>query len=278
MPFNVADMLGACSWSLKPDSPTDLVDKLQQVGLRKVQLALRSHGDQNWSDAKKQMAEAGIEIVSGMFGCVGEDYSTLETIRKTGGVVPDDTWPRTWEVVQAVAPTAVELEVPLVSFHAGFLPDDPSDERYQRLLDRTGRIADLFGKHGIDIAFETGQETAPALKGFLENLNRPNVGVNFDPANMILYAKGDPVESLRTIAPHLSQCHIKDAKHTTEPGTWGAETPVGDGDVDWVGFLQVIRDIDFNGALVIEREGGDRRIEEVIKAKNVILENAERMG
>src|SRR5690606_21905574 len=113
---------------------------------------------------------------------------------------------------------------------------------------------------------ETGQETAAALDRFLAALDRPNVKVNFDPANMILYDKGDPIAALRTLLPHIAQVHVKDAARTTTPGTWGREVPVGDGEVDWPAFVSTLEDGGFDGHYVIEREAGDDRVADVTTA------------
>ena len=109
------------------------------------------------------------------------------------------------------------------------------------------------------VALETGQEQADTLLGVLDELDRPDVGVNFDPANMVLYGMGDPVAALRRLAPRVAQCHIKDAVATETSGTWGAEVPVGEGNVNWPAFFVVLRDAGLICDLMIEREaGGDR--------------------
>jgi sugar phosphate isomerase/epimerase len=118
---------------------------------------------------------------------------------------------------------------------------------------------------------ETGQETAPALAAFLTELNRPTVGVNFDPANMILYDKGNPVEGLRVLSSWLRQVHIKDAVRTQLPGTWGREVAVGSGEVDWPGFFAALNDFNFTGDLVIEREAGGRRPADIVTARELVL-------
>ena len=213
---------------------------------------------------------AGIEIVSGMFGTIGEDYTTLETIKDTGGVLPDQHWDANWEGIQKIADIAEGLGLKLVTFHAGFLPHEESDPGFDKLMGRIEQIAGLFSAKGIDLGFETGQETADTLKLFLEKLNRPSVGVNFDPANMILYAKGDPIDALNTLAPFLKQCHIKDAILTKEPGTWGEEVTVGTGEVDWTAFLTTLDNLGFNGDCCIEREAGDQRIADIRTAKEFV--------
>jgi sugar phosphate isomerase/epimerase len=146
--------------------------------------------------------------------------------------------------------------------HAGFV--DESDAAYARkFYDRIKSLADAAGENNIMLLLETGQETAEELRNFLEELNHPAIGVNFDPANMILYDKGVPTEAIRVLAPWVKHIHIKDAIRTKQPGTWGLEVPWGDGEVGTEAFLNVLKEIGFDGVLAIEREGGDDRFSDI---------------
>ncbi len=271
---DLTQRLAVCSWSLRPAAPAELFEAGERTGLARLQLALDPlrENPSVWGKVAELARERGFTIVSGMFGTVGEDYSTLETIRRTGGVVPDATWEQNWRNIQAVADLAAELRLGVVTFHAGFLPHDDSDPEFAKLLDRIARIAACFGSRGIHLGFETGQETAETLAAFLRQLNDARVGVNFDPANMILYDKGDPIAALRTLGPWLKQCHIKDARRTQVPGTWGDEVATGTGEVDWPAFLQQLQTRGFTGDLCIEREAGEQRIED-IRAARIHLES-----
>lgn len=269
---SVAERLAVCSWSLRPKDPADLIAQLRQIGIMKVQLALDPlRADPAWANAKQQLAAGGVTVVAGMMGCEGEDYSSLDSIRRTGGVVPDATWPVTWQNIQKMAAIAKDLGADYVTFHAGFLPEEPTDPTYAKLQGRLSQVADLFAGLGITIGFESGQEDGPTLKRFLDRLNKPNVAVNFDPANIILYDKGDPIDALRALAPRVRQCHIKDAVRTTVPGQWGQEVVVGTGQVRWAEFFKVLGDAGFDGYFSCEREAGENRIADVITAKNVVL-------
>ncbi|MDP6634711.1 MAG: sugar phosphate isomerase/epimerase family protein [Phycisphaerae bacterium] len=269
--ISAADRLGVCSWSLQPSTPAELIEKVSAIGIKKIQLALDPLAtDPEWASAPAMLAEAGVEIASGMFGCIGEDYSSLDAIRVTGGIVPDETWEGNWKNITAVADITAELGVSLVSFHAGFLPESSGDPSYAKLTERIRQIAQLFAGKGIDLALETGQEDADTLKAFLDDLSEPNVGVNFDPANMILYAKGDPVAAVKTLMGYLKQVHVKDALPTDTPGTWGSEEVVGTGAVDWDAFLAALDEGGFDGAMCIEREAGDDRPGDIAKARDFI--------
>ncbi len=272
MTTSFKDRLAVCSWSLQPTSPQQLIEQLRAIGLSRVQLALDPLRENPavWGNTAALFQQAGITIVSGMFGTVGEDYTSLESIHRTGGLVPDDTWDENWENAQATATLAHQLGLKLVTFHAGFLPHEESDPEFEKLQHRIRLVADVFAAKGIDLAFETGQEEADTLKLFLEKLGRVNVGVNFDPANMILYDKGNPIAALRTLATWVKQCHIKDANRTQTPGTWGEEVPSGTGQVDWKQFFAVLREIGFNGHCCIEREAGTQRVADIITARKMV--------
>ena len=272
MTKSLRDRLAVCSWSLQPASPQQLVEHLRVIGLNRVQLALDPlrENPSVWGGTAELFRQHGISIVSGMFGTVGEDYTSLESIRRTGGLVPDHTWDENWENAQGNASLAHQLGLKLVTFHAGFLPHEESDPEFEKLQHRIRLVADVFAAKGIDLAFETGQESADTLKMFLEKLGRVNVGVNFDPANMILYDKGDPIAALRTLATWVKQSHIKDANRTQTPGTWGEEVPSGTGQVDWKQFFSVRREIGFSGHCCIEREAGTQRVADIITAKKMV--------
>jgi len=268
----LTDRLAVCSWSLQPADPHHLLKDLKTLDISRVQIALdpiRAQ-PQTWGGFQQLGVENEIEIVSGMFGTVGEDYSTMESIRQTGGLVPDTTWPENWQNIQAIAQLAHRMGIRLVTFHAGFLPHDHRDPSYQKIADRIHRVADLFAEKSIELGFETGQESAATLREFLEKLQRPNVGVNFDPANMILYDKGDPIEALKTLAPWLKQCHLKDATRTRQPGMWGEEVVVGTGEVPWPEFFRTLAELNFAGYCCIEREAGSQRVQDIQAARQFV--------
>ena len=269
---SLIERLAVCSWSLQPESPADLVAKLESTGIRRVQLALDPLRDSPkiWGETAALFRQKGITIVSGMFGCVGEDYSTLETIRVTGGIAPDATWEQNWTNMRATVALAHELGLKLVTFHAGFLPHEEKDPNFAKMLRRLTETADVFKAAKIELGLETGQETAPVLVQLLQKLKRRNVGVNFDPANMILYDKGDPIAALRGLGPWIRQVHLKDARRTKVPGTWGEEVAAGTGEVNWQAFFATLRELKYKGNFVVEREAGTQRVADIRTARELV--------
>ena len=261
--------VGVCSWSLRAGSPAELVERVRACGCDAVQLHLDPLRE-TWDPGETASAlhDAGIAVLSGMMTTEGEDYSTLESIKATGGVRPDGTWAANLAAAGANAELAAGLGIGLVTLHAGFIPHERGDPERAKLVDRVGELQRVFGEHGIRLGLETGQETAATLEGVLAEL--PGVGVNFDPANMILYGMGDPIAALEKLGPRVVQLHVKDARPAAEAGEWGEEVVVGEGEVDWERFVRAADALCPGADLVIEREAGESRVEDVRTARELI--------
>ena len=264
--------IAVCSWSLQPTSAIELIERLAAVNARSVQLALTPlvEHDAAWHDTFELLRDAGIEVISGMLETVGEDYSTLDTIRASGGVVPDGSWSATEARARKIARLAGMHGVTLVTLHAGFIPHEASALR-DTLFARLRALSAIFAAQGAKLAFETGQESADTLAHALDALGDETIGVNFDPANMILYGMGDPVAAATLLAPYIVQAHIKDAQSATEAGAWGSEVRVGTGSVDWPAFLAALNQAPASIRLAIEREAGVERVAD-IRAARVVLD------
>ena len=264
--------LGLCSWSTRQIEEPALRAAFQPLGINILHLALSPLAELDPSEQTHALAQfraSPLQISAGMISFPGEDYRTLATIRATGGLVPDDLFPQRHALLTACAHLAHQLNLRLVSTHVGFIPAQSDRPNFDRLRDRLASIADQFAALNLTLLFETGQETADTLADFLTVLNRPNVGVNFDPANMILYGKGDPVAAIRTLAPWIQHVHAKDARLVSpppnDPTAWRAhEAPLGQGDAHLPQVLTALKQIHYPGPLIIEREATSSRTQEIL--------------
>ncbi len=248
--------IGICSWSLRNDlAEVSLV--LEETGLSHIHLGIDALGE--FRDA---IAQNSWIVTCTMIGFPQEDYSSLESIRETGGIIPDDCWEQNRALVLEAIELTAGLGVPFLSTHAGFI-DHTDAGGYRKFCARVRELAEAAQAENIMLLLETGQETASDLRRCLEDLNHPALGVNFDPANMILYSKGDPIAAVRTLAPWIKHVHIKDAVKSDVPGEWGTEVPWGDGEVGNNKFIQTLEEIGYTGALAIEREAGDTRMNDI---------------
>ena len=273
-----SDRVGVCSWSWHLPM-AQVAERMDEAGVKGIHLALgpfiapdgRHGGAESadaWAFVKGKVAKGEWKVMSTMIGTVGEDYSTLESIRKTGGIVPDATWEENKKIVIRGAQLTKELGCRYMSTHAGFL-DESDPIALQTYVDRVTWMRDTCTQYGVTLILESGQETAEDLARFMPKV--PGVGINFDPANMILYAKGKPMEALETLYPWIVQVHVKDACETKVPGTWGAEVPWGEGEVGGKSFLAELEKLGYTGNYVVERECGANRMKEINQAKECLL-------
>jgi sugar phosphate isomerase/epimerase len=253
--------IGVCSWSLQVTSTAELKRLLAQLGIDVVQIACGDPHHASWEEGDKlpeAARDAGFCMTGAMLGFPGEDYTTPRTIQKTGGFGDPATRPERLQRFAWALDRTLALGLQDLMLHAGFLPE-PSDPDRKPFLDTLARAADMARAKGVTLAFETGQETADLLRRTLDDLESPSIKVNFDPANMLLYDKGDPIRAVEILGPDIRSVHVKDANRPTTPGQWGEEVPLGQGQVNIRRFVQTLQKVGYRGPLCIEREVGDQQ-------------------
>ncbi len=258
--------VGICTWSLN-NNLSEVFQTLEATGLSHLHLDVAAI-----EGFRAAITANGWTVTSTMLAFPQEDYSTLESIRRTGGIIPDDCWEQNRAFALGAIEQTAKAGVGLLSFHAGFI-DHEDEGKYRKFCNRMYELAEVAHVENIQLLLETGQEAAEDLRRCLEDLNHPALGINFDPANMILYDKGDPISAVRTLAPWIKHVHIKDAVKSTVPGEWGTEVPWGDGEVGSNEFIQTLEEIGYVGALAIEREAGDTRADDIKLAVKRLGEN-----
>jgi len=261
--------IGVCSWSLRPADMADLLAQMHELELSHVQLGLApllAMDDPSRQRELELLGTAAVQVTATMISFDGEDYASIAIIRDTGGFVPDAQWPARRQTALAAGKLTAALGVKLLSTHIGFIP--PSNQAgYSELVGRVRELATALGEMGVELLMETGQEEAGELLKFINDVAMRNVRVNFDPANMILYGAGDPIEAVQTLGRHIRHVHVKDATLSTQPGVrWGQEVPFGTGQVNVKAFLAALHNVGYRGPLVIEREAGDDRMGDVRRA------------
>jgi L-ribulose-5-phosphate 3-epimerase len=252
--------IGVCSWSLQVKSVPELKKLLGRLGVDVVQIACGDPHHAAWEEGDnlpEAARAAGFRMTGAMLGFPGEDYTTPQTIQKTGGFGDPKLRHERLERLQWALNRTKALGLSDLMLHAGFIPE-PKDPDRKPFLDTLTRVADLADAKGITIGFETGQETADLLRRTLDDLKCTNLKVNFDPANMLLYDKGDPLRAVEILGPDIKSVHVKDANRPKTPGTWGEEVPLGQGQVNIRQFVKTLQKVGYRGALCIEREVGNQ--------------------
>jgi len=242
--------------------PAETLAELKSLGVKCGQLALPGDLDLNsagaWRDAL-QAADFTVYTVFATF--TGESYADKPTVVRTVGFIPPATRAEREQRTLDVSDFAAAIGAPAIATHVGCVPEDSTDDNHIAVREMVRRIADHAAANGQTFTLETGQESAPVLLDFLLGVNRPNLGINFDPANMILYGTGDPIEAWHKLAPWVISTHAKDGDwpDRSNPDALGTERPLGQGAVGMDRFVKAVAGAGFRGPLNVERETEDQQ-------------------
>jgi sugar phosphate isomerase/epimerase len=257
--------------------PAETIAGLTRLGIHSGQLGIPGDLDlgsgvgascaPQWRDA---LNAAGFHIYTVFAAYNGEDYADIPTVQRTVGFIPLATREERERRTLGVSDFAAVIGAPGIATHIGFVPESQSDPDYIAVRDMVRRVCDHAAKNNQTFALETGQEPAKTLLAFLKDVDRVNLGINFDPANMILYGTGDPIDALDILAPKVLTVHCKDGDWPA-PGVAGAlgdEKALGSGSVGIPRFLAKLREVGYRGPLSIEREASDpaRRMKDIESA------------
>ncbi len=252
------------------DDPLASFDKVRSLGLSTCQIMAPPpewRAPERVRQIREGQQERGVTITMMFCHFPGEVYTDIPTIQRVCGLVPKETRAARVQMTREISDHARDLGLDTIAAHIGFVPDDPNDPEYKAVVAVMQSICDHCRDNGQRFALETGQETAPALQRFIQAVGRDNLGVNFDPANMILYGSGEPIEALGLLGRFVFGAHCKDGNWPKQPGELGQEMPLGEGQVGMDRYLAKLKEIGYTGALTIEREiSGPQQLEDIRRA------------
>lgn len=241
----------------------DNLAELRGLGVQSGQLGvggdapLTSAAAVEWREA---IGESQFSVATVVCAYTGEDYADIPTVQRTVGFIPRATRQVREQRTIEASDFAAALGVKSIACHIGFVPEDHSDADYIAVREMVRRICAHAAGHGQTFALETGQEPADTLLHFLDDTACTNLKINFDPANMILYGSGDPIEAFEKLASHVVSVHAKDGDWppADQPGSLGKEKPLGQGAVGMPRFVEALKKSGYKGSVNVEREIEDQ--------------------
>lgn len=253
--------IGAMFWG--GGDPLETLRENKSLGVRCGQIGLPGDidlGAARQAAWKSALAAEAFTLVTVFAAFNGESYADILTVQQTVGFIPPATRAEREKRMLEASDFAAALGVPSIATHIGFVPEDSSDADYVAVREMVRRVCDHAAARNQTFALETGQEPAETLLHFFEDVGRANLRINFDPANMILYGTGDPIEALGVLARHVVSVHAKDGDWPPKgrPGALGTEKPLGQGAVGMERFVDKLKQIGYTNPLNIERETPDR--------------------
>ena len=246
--------------------------KVQALGLPTAQVWTTTFQPEVAQGLLKARDRYGIELTSLVTGGPGQEIYDFYAGPRTIGLVPPETRAARIVRLKEASDFAERCGIPAVQTHCGFIPENPNDPVYRELIVAAREVAGYCQHHGQNFRYETGQETPITLIRAIHDVGLENQGVNFDLANLILYGKANPMDAIELLAPFIQGIHAKDGLWPTNPRELGQEVPIGKGKVDFVRIISRLKELNYRGALTIEREiSGPKQLEDV-RSEKVYLE------
>ncbi len=250
------------------------LDAVKQLGVHTVHLHAPPadlRRPEKAAEIRDQFGDAGIAVTVVFCGFEGESYETIPIVQQTIGLVPEATRAKRLKETLEISDFAKALGVDVIAMHLGAVPENPNDEDYPTIVEAVREVCDHSRDNGQGFHLETGQETVEALIRFIQGVGRENLAINFDPANMILYNAGEPIEALKKVGVYVKSVHCKDAKKTRSPGQkWYEDCPLGEGDVGMDVFIRTLKEIGYDGPLTIEREYSEDQAGDIHEAVKLL--------
>jgi len=229
---------------------------LFDLGVECVQLVTSNHSLLTEENAKRalELMEGKVQITSFWCGWTGPAVWDSVDGPHTLGLVPVAYRFQRMQEVMKGADFAYWLGARNLATHVGFIPEQPTYEEYRGVVQAVRRIVSYCADKDLCFNFETGQETPITLMRIITDIGLENVGINLDPANLIMYGRGNPVDAVDIFGDRIKGVHIKDADYTKDYYKLGKERVVGEGSVNFPVFLPKLLKQGYTGDLYIERE------------------------
>lgn len=258
-------------------STTDIEAKFAEVramGMDNCQLVCWDHlafTDSMAEKINKAVDSQRMEITAFWCGWNGPKVWDFYDGPLTLGLVPVAYRSQRLEILLQGCDFAKKIHVNEVVTHVGFLSENPNDPMYAEVLAALKTLVETCKENGQDFLFETGQETPVTLKRVLQDLGGEHVGINLDPANLLMYGKANPLDALDVFGEYVKGVHGKDGEYPTDGHQLGKEVKLGKGKVDYPRFIAKLKEIGYDGSITIEREiSGDEQIKDILEAKEIL--------
>lgn len=256
---------------------TDIEDKFREIrelGMESCQLVCwdrRLLDEKTALRVKDAMEKYGITVTAFWCGWEGpKDWNFYEG-QATLGLVPEAYRFQRMQMLMEGSDFAKQLGIMDVVTHVGYMPENPYDPRYPEVIACLKKLAAYYRANGQYFLFETGQETPVTLKRAIQDIGAENVGINLDPANLIMYGKANPVDALEVFGEYVRGVHGKDGCYPTNGRELGAEVPLGQGKVNYPALIRELKRCGYDGDITIEREiSGEEQKKDIVEAKKLL--------
>jgi sugar phosphate isomerase/epimerase len=265
--------LGVVIWIKEGQTPDEAVKSVHDLGLPTCQIGFEHLTPDVTGPVKAALAKYGVEATAFSEHGPGRRIFNFYQGPETVGIIPPATRAARIQNLKMASDIAVKCNIPAVHTHCGFIPENPNDPLYPQAVAAVKEIGSYCKQRGQIFLCETGQETPITLLRLIEDTGLDNVFVNMDVANLILYGKGNPVDAMDVVGHRVRGVHAKDGLFPTNPKELGEEVIIGKGKVDFPTVFQQLKQVNYKGAMTIERETqGEQQKKDILQSK-IFLNN-----
>ena len=226
------------------------LDSLQIAGVYEDWLAPGTEPEKASDNFFELFRKYGISVPSMFLSYPNQDWKHP---REGIGLVPEKTRAERMVLSCRQMNWAKHYGIRFITCHAGFVPEE-RNAFYEHLISDLKQLVRFAAANDQEFLFETGTETVAGLKQTIEDIDEPNVGINFDPANLLIYGTDDPAVLADQLADRIRIIHCKDADPAEAGAARGRETVLGKGCTRFAELLKKLLAGGFSGPLIIERE------------------------
>ncbi|MCM8785880.1 MAG: sugar phosphate isomerase/epimerase [Candidatus Omnitrophica bacterium] len=240
-------------------------NKIKMLNLSLCQIGFLAEEIENFDleNIRKKAKNYGIEIFAVFMLFKGQIFNNKDGPSTMGFVAPKYREERL-KLSFKFSDLVKEIGVKNIVCHVGFIPDDEEDPVYKSFIPVMKKIVEKCKTNGQNFLFETGQELPSTLKRTILDIGMDNVGINLDPANLILYGKANPIDAVEIFGEYVKSMHGKDGLWPNRDEYLGKEVPIGEGMVNFPVLLRRLKNKGFSGPIIIEREiSGEKQIEDI---------------
>jgi sugar phosphate isomerase/epimerase len=205
----------------------------------------------------KLIEKTGVDVDALVGGDEHDDWGSIAAMQRTVGLTVADKELRNKRVkyYKQLAKIANDMRVFNVNGHLG-APHLLDATSYQSFIDQLRPIIDACSNRAINFNVESGPESASCLLKIIQSVDNLFFGINFDPANFVLYGTEDPQKAFQKLKGHVHGFHVKAARYTTDTRgkDWGTEVEPGEGEES--AFELAIKAMQASSeiSLIVERE------------------------
>jgi L-ribulose-5-phosphate 3-epimerase len=252
---------------LQNGDPDRTLKQVADLGLGLCELYLEEFGSDLAGRLRAASARHKVEVVSLFTMGPGPQFWDHMKGPPTNGLVPREWRTQRVERLKQASDFAKACGVAKLETHCGYVPEDPNDPLYKETVAALRTSAEHCERNGQTLLYHAGAETPVTMLRTIRDVGLDNQGVGLDTANGIMYGTGHPADALEVYGRYVRTVNPKDALWPTDPIELGREVPIGEGKVDFPRVLAKLRELNYHGPLIIEREiSGPQQIADIRKA------------